>query len=98
MKKELEQRINAIDLANGGEGGISIEIKSEVPLDGATMYVVEMGIDVASFIVYEDGTLFCQDDWQGGHPETAEEISCFTWMTEDWRPAIMFDVMPRIMG
>lgn len=98
MKKELEQRINAIDLANGGEGGISIEIKSEVPLDGATMYVVEMGIDVASFIVYEDGTLFCQDDWQGGHPETAEEIPGFTWMTEYGRPAIMFDGMPRIMG
>lgn len=97
MKKELEQRINVIDLANGGEGGISIEIKSEVPLDGATMYIVEMGIDVASFIVYEDGTLFCQDDWQGGHPETAEEIPGFIWMTEYGRLAIIMDGQPRVM-
>lgn len=97
MKKELEQRINAIDLANGGEGKISIEIERSVELNGAIMYIVGMGMLTASFIVYEDGTLFCQDDWQGGHPETAEEIADFDWLTEDGRPAIMFDGMPKMM-
>ena len=38
--KELEKRINAIDIANGGNGNISIEIEKEVSLKGATMYVV----------------------------------------------------------
>ena len=32
--KELEKRINAIDIANGGNGNISIEIEKEVSLKG----------------------------------------------------------------
>lgn len=100
--KELEKRINAIDIANGGNGNISIEIEKEVSLKGATMYVVNWASTstsgISAFIVYEDGTLFHQDDWQGGHPETAEEIPGFTWMTEYGRQAIMFDGMPKIMG
>lgn len=100
--KELEKRINAIDIANGGNGNISIEIAKEVSLKGATMYVANWSSistsGTSAFIVYEDGTLFHQDDWQGGHPETAEEITDFEWLTEDSKLAVMSDGLPRIFG
>lgn len=100
--KELEKRINAIDIANGGNGNISIEIAKEVSLKGATMYVANWSSistsGTSAFIVYEDGTLFHQDDWQGGHPETAEEITDFEWLTEDFKLAVMSDGLPEIFG
>lgn len=97
--KELEKRINATDIANGGNGNISIEIKKEVSLKVATMYVVNWvstsTSGISAFIVYEDGTLFHQYDWQGCHPETAEEIADFDWLTEDGKPAVMLNGLPR---
>lgn len=101
MKEELEKRINAIDVANGGNGDLTVCIDREVELDSATMYVVDWSCiensGTSAFIVYEDGTLFHQRDWQGGHPETEEEIADFDWLTEDCRPAVILGGLPRIM-
>lgn len=43
--KELEKRINAIDIANGGNGNISIEIEKEVSLKGAYNVCCKLGIN-----------------------------------------------------
>ena len=88
--KELIQRIERI----GGEKYPSAKIVKEVPLTEATMYVVDLAGDnytVCSFIVYDDGTLFHQQDWQGEHPETAEEIGNFGWLTEEGRTAFILN-------
>lgn len=79
-------------------GGVKCEVINAVELDGAVMYAIKVdGCLTTCAIVYDDGTLFCQWDWQGAHPETAEEIADYDWRTEDGRRAVMLDGMPRML-
>lgn len=45
----------------------------------------------------EDGTLFYLRDWQGAHPETAEEIEEFDWIREDGKSAVVLHGLPRVI-
>ncbi len=48
-------------------------------------------------LLYEDtDEVFFLRDWQGGRPETREEIADYEWMTSDGRAAVLMDGLPRI--
>lgn len=36
-------------------------------------------------------------DWQGAHPETAEEIEEFDWIREDGKSAVVLHGLPRVI-
>lgn len=96
--EELCARINALDPSV--KEPLQIEILKEVELPDAVMYVVHWSCnngfdDVSSFILYDDGTLFHQYDWQCGHPETADEIADFDWLSEYGTHAVMLGGLPR---
>lgn len=88
----VEARMSAIG------GGCKCKVINAVELDDAVMYTIKVDDCLTTCaIVYEDGTLFHLWDWQGAHPETAEEIADYDWRTEDGRRAVMLDGMPRVL-
>ena len=98
--QELRERLSVI-----AEEDLNIEILKEMELaDDATMYIINFSpvtktkyntSDTTSVIVYDDGTLFHQQDWQGGYAKTAEEIAEFDWLTEDLGVAIIMNGLPK---
>lgn len=88
---DLEKRIAAL-----ADETVTISIINEVKLNDATMYIASVdGVMRISVIVYNDGTLFHQRDWQSGNPTTAEEVEDYDWLTEDGRDAIVLSGQPR---
>lgn len=95
MKQNINLLKKRISLLAGGD---KVEIIQEIPMEEATMYIIECGDWMnVSVIVNDDGTLFQQKDWQSGNPSTKEEIEDFDWLTEDGRDAIVLSGQPRVM-
>ena len=91
---EIEERLTA--LADGEPCFIQREFKVN---EDATMYhFICGGTEKSACIVYNDGTLFHQRDWQGGRPESVEEIEVYNWLREDGVEAINFLGLPRVLG
>lgn len=88
----IEERLTA--LAEGEPCFIQREIEEN---EEATMYHFICGIIESACIVYNDGTLFHQWDWQGGRPNSAEEIEDFKWIREDGVEAINIKGLPRVL-
>lgn len=86
-----KQRISALAAAP-----CAIEIKNVINLGEAKMYIAGIDAITAAFIVYPDGSIFQQYDWQGGYPENREEIADFDWLAEDGRDAVVIEGLPRI--
>lgn len=47
-------------------------------------------------VVYDGGELFYLNDWQGGRPESFEEIEDYEWKN-DGRTAFILNGMPRML-
>lgn len=71
---------------------------------------VEKGVSIITFtgnypngcanttvcLLYEDeGEVFFLRDWQGGRPETREEIADYEWTTSDGKNAVLINGLPR---
>lgn len=90
--ESIAARMSAID------GEAKCEVIKAVDLEEAVMYIVKADeYCTTCAIVYDDGTLYHLLDWQGGYPETAEEIEDYDWRTEDGRRAVMLGGMPRTL-
>jgi hypothetical protein len=79
--------------------GFPCVIQKEIELnEEAKMYhFVCDNIIEAACIVYNDGTLFHQWDWQSGRPNTFEEIEEYMWCSVDGRQAIVLNGLPRLL-
>ena len=88
----VKERILKLD---GGNGDISIVGKFDIK-DG-TLFQFDFDGEKAAVIVYNDGTLFQQADWQSGCPESISEIDNFEWLTENRQDTVMFDGLPRTL-
>lgn len=89
---EIEKRI-----ANLSDEKVTIKILNTFNIENGKVYIYDFETGEAAAIIYNDGTLFQQYDWQSGHPENVDEIENFDWVAEDNRPAIMFNGLPKIL-
>lgn len=90
---EIEERLTA--LADGEPCFIQREF--EVNEDATMYHFICGGTEESACIVYNDGTLFHQCDWQGGRPESVEKIEDYKWLREDGVEAINFLGLPRVL-
>lgn len=90
----VEAALSAYD--NGTEYSIvkSIDLTNDAKL---VSFVSEDGMAESSAVVYNDGTVFVTDDWQGGYAESFEEIEDFEWYTLGGQRAIIMDGLPKIL-
>lgn len=52
--------------------------------------------EISCAVVYDDGTVFTLDDWQGAHPDAAADIPKFEWCdAKTDAPAIILNGLPR---
>lgn len=81
-------------LANGE----TCVIQSEIELnEEAKMFHFICGGEIeAACILYKDGTLFHQWDWQCGRPNTFDEIEEYDWCSVDGRKAIVLNGLPKM--
>lgn len=88
----IKERISKLD---GGNADISIVGKFDIKYG----WLIQFDFDgeKAAVIIYDDGTLFQQADWQSGCPESLSEIEDFKWLTENRQDAVMFDGLPRTL-
>lgn len=98
--ENLYKTIMVIDTLRSiaGDTDLQIEIIKKLNLGEATMWIFNYDNNfTSSCIIYEDGTFFCLRDWQGAHPETAEEIEDFDWIREDGKSAAVLHGLPRVI-
>lgn len=89
----IEERLKV--LADGEPCFIQREF--EVNEDATMYHFICGGTEESACIVYNDGTLFHQYDWQSGRPKTVEEIEDYNWIREDGVEAINFMGLPRVL-
>lgn len=82
----------------GSHNEIRFEILKEIQLqENAVMYILSWNqTGRTAVIIYDDGTLFHLNDWQGPCPETAEEIESFEWRSEYGKRAVVFNGLPKV--
>lgn len=101
LKENYQEYVNACPeklRKIAGDAALQIEIIKKINLGEATMCIFNFDDNfTSSCIIYEDGTLFCLRDWQGAHPETAEEIEEFDWIREDGATAYILQNLPRVL-
>ena len=91
IMEKLEDVLTA--LADGEQCVIQSQI--ELNEEAKMYHFICGGVIKAACIVYNDGTLFHQWDWQCGRPNSFEEIEEFDWSSVDGRRAIVMDGLPR---
>lgn len=93
-----ERRIEAA-LSKYDDGmGYTIIQSIQVADDAKLMtFVSDNGIAKSSAVVYDDGTVFVTDDWQGYYAESLNEIEDCEWHTLDGQRAVIVDGLPRVL-
>jgi hypothetical protein len=78
---------------------VNFTITDDIEIDDtARLFLFENDFCKAAAVGYESGELFVMRDWQEpSRPETAGEIANYDWCTIDWRDAIIFDGLPRML-
>lgn len=76
----------------------AIKVTAIIELEEASLVLFEFNkAEEASAIIYKDGTLYHQRDWQSGRPETLEEIANFDWVSESGEEAVVLNELPRML-
>lgn len=72
--------------------------KTEDKKNGGSLIIFNVnGEFETSAYMYDDGTLFHLQDWQGAHPETLDEIKDYEWTSYEGRPAVIMEDAPRLL-
>lgn len=79
----------------GGNADISIVGRFNVKDGDAFQF--DFDGEKAAIIIYNDGTIFQQADWQSGCPKSPSEIENFEWLTENRKDAFIVDGLPRVL-
>ncbi len=90
-ENQIEARISALC------GGSEVKVREINAADDecALLQVETDGMKYNSVLLYRDGTIMHLHDWQGPNPENIGEVENFDWVTEEGRPAVMVDGLPR---
>ena len=96
-----ETALNLIKIAEKNMNGEDVDfiITEEMELDDdVTLFLFENEYCKSTAIGYSDGLLFVTGDWQQStRPESLDEIEKYDWFTVDWRRAVIFDKLPRVL-
>lgn len=93
-----EQKVEAA--LSAYDDGIGYTIIQSIPVsDDAKlmMFVSDNGIAKSTAVVYDDGTVFVTDDWQGYYAESLDEIEDYDWHTLNGQRAVIVDGLPRVL-
>lgn len=88
----IKERISNMD-----DGNADISIVGRFNIKDGNVFQFEFNGEKAAIIIYNDGTIFQQSDWQSGCPESPSEIENFEWLTENRKDAFIVDGLPRVL-
>lgn len=93
-EKQVEDAISKFDNSMGYTIVQSIDVAKDVKL---MTFISDNGTAKSSTVVYDDGTIFVTDDWQGCYAECFEDIEDYDWhLLNNLRVAIV-DGLPRLL-
>lgn len=93
-----EQHVEAI--LSKHDYGMGYTIIQSIPVsDDAKLmtFVSDNCAAKSTAVVYNNGTIFVTDDWQGYYAESLSEIEDYDWHTLDGQRAIIMDGLPRVL-
>ena len=100
-EKLVAELATEMDRKISGEGNVYKAVSSQYIENESACLVIFSGVNVdieSAAVIYNDGTAFFLDDWQGSYPKTVEEIGGYDWMSTDGGATFVFDGMPRVIS
>lgn len=93
-EQAVEQALSKYDDGIGYTIIQTIQVADDAKL---MTFVSDNGIAKSTAVVYDDGTIFVTDDWQGYYAESFDEIEELDWYTLDGERAVIMDGLPRVL-
>lgn len=93
-----EQHVEAILSKHDYGMGYTIIYSIPVSDDAKLMtFISDNCVAKSTAVVYDNGTIFVTDDWQGCYADSFSEIEDYDWHTLDGQRAVVMNGLPRLL-